>query len=122
MSAEAPSALLARALVTALGAREVRIPAPEPIAEPTFSPMNSMGASSRSPSPMTTVPSIGSMLSAARIASTAAWSAAFSSPRPIRVEAAIAAYEREGRRLVTTGRQVALVDAALRGERHVPRL
>ncbi len=33
--------------------------------------------------------------------------------------AAIAAYEREGRRLVTTGRQVALVDAALRGERHV---
>ena len=31
-------------------------------------------------------------------------------------------YEREGRRLVTTGRQVALVDAALRGERHVPRL
>ena len=38
------------------------------------------------------------------------------------VEAAVAAYEREGRRLVTTGRQVALVDAALRGERHVPRL
>ena len=41
---------------------------------------------------------------------------------PEAVEAAIAAYEREGRRLVTTGRQVALVDAALRGERHVPRL
>jgi hypothetical protein len=38
------------------------------------------------------------------------------------VEAAIAAYEREGRRLVAVGRQVALVDAALRGERHVPRL
>ena len=38
------------------------------------------------------------------------------------VEAALAAYEREGRRLLTTGRQVALVDAALRGERHVPRL
>jgi hypothetical protein len=38
------------------------------------------------------------------------------------VEAAIAAYEREGRRLVQVGRQVALVDAALRGERHVPRL
>jgi hypothetical protein len=34
---------------------------------------------------------------------------------PEAVEAAIAAYEREGRRLVTTGRQVALVDAALRG-------
>jgi hypothetical protein len=38
------------------------------------------------------------------------------------VEAALAAYEREGRRLVAVGRQVALVDAALRGERHVPRL
>ena len=37
-------------------------------------------------------------------------------------EAAIAAYEREGRRLVQVARQVALVDAALRGERHVPRL
>ena len=38
------------------------------------------------------------------------------------VNAAIAAYEREGLRLVQVGRQVALVDAALRGERHVPRL
>ena len=38
------------------------------------------------------------------------------------VDAAIAAYEREGRRLLQVGRQVALVDAALRGERHVPRL
>ena len=41
---------------------------------------------------------------------------------PEAVDAAITAYEREGRRLVHTGRQVALVDAALRGERHVPRL
>ena len=38
------------------------------------------------------------------------------------VDAALAAYEREGRRLLQVGRQVALVDAALRGERHVPRL
>ncbi len=38
------------------------------------------------------------------------------------IEAAVAAYDREGRRLVAAGRQVALVDAALRGERHVPRL
>lgn len=38
------------------------------------------------------------------------------------VEAAIAAYDREGRRLVQTGRQVALVEAALRGDRWVPRL
>ncbi len=38
------------------------------------------------------------------------------------VEAAVGAYDREGRRLVATGRAVALVDAALRGERYVPRL
>lgn len=38
------------------------------------------------------------------------------------VAAALAAYDREGRRLVTAGRQIALVEAALRGERHVPRL
>ena len=38
------------------------------------------------------------------------------------VEAAIGAYDREGRRLMQTGRQVALVEAALRGERWVPRL
>lgn len=38
------------------------------------------------------------------------------------VDAAIAAYEREGRRLLVIVKQVALVDAALRGERHVPRL
>jgi len=38
------------------------------------------------------------------------------------VEAAIGAYDREGRRLVRTGRQVAMVEAALRGERWVSRL
>jgi hypothetical protein len=38
------------------------------------------------------------------------------------VDAAIAAYDREGRRLVATGRQIELVAAALRGERWVPRL
>ena len=41
---------------------------------------------------------------------------------PDAVDAVIVAYEREGRRLVAAGRAVALVDAALRGERHVPRL
>lgn len=38
------------------------------------------------------------------------------------VEAAVGAYDREGRRLVQVGRAVALVEAALRGERWVPRL
>lgn len=41
---------------------------------------------------------------------------------PEAVEAAIGAYDREGRRLLHTGRQVAMVEAALRGERWVPRL
>src|SRR5690349_9928449 len=50
-----------------------------------------MGASSRSPSPMTTVPHSGSSFSAMRIASTAAASAASLSPRPIHFDAAIAA-------------------------------
>lgn len=38
------------------------------------------------------------------------------------VEATLGAYDREGRRLAQAGRQVALVEAALRGERWVPRL
>jgi hypothetical protein len=38
------------------------------------------------------------------------------------VEAAIAAYDREGRRLVQAGRQVELVAGALTGKRWVPRL
>src|SRR5260221_967637 len=51
-----------------------------------------MGASSRSPSPMTMVPRMLSSLKALRMASTAAWSASFSSPRPItRAEAIEAA-------------------------------
>src|SRR5438105_787618 len=51
-----------------------------------------MGASSRSPSPITMVPRMCSSLKAFRIASTAAWSAPFSSPRPIsRAEAIEAA-------------------------------
>jgi hypothetical protein len=38
------------------------------------------------------------------------------------VEAAIAAYDREGRRLVQAGRQIELVAGALAGKRWVPRL
>ncbi len=38
------------------------------------------------------------------------------------VEAAIGAYDREGRALAQAARQVALVEGALRGERWVPRL
>ena len=52
-------------------------------AAPTFSPMNSMGASSRSPSPMTMVPSMGTWSIILRMASTAAWSDLWRSPRPM---------------------------------------
>src|SRR5262245_18591582 len=51
---------------------------------PTRSPMNSIGASSRSPSPMTTVPRMSMWSKARRIASTATWSARLRSPRPMR--------------------------------------
>jgi len=41
---------------------------------------------------------------------------------PHAVEAAVAAYEREGARLVATARAVGLVEEALRGRRFNPRL
>ncbi|MGB9378108.1 MAG: hypothetical protein WCB04_11415 [Mycobacteriales bacterium] len=41
---------------------------------------------------------------------------------PEAIEAAMLAYEREGRRLTTLGLEVAVVSAALRGHRWVPRL
>src|SRR5918996_627946 len=50
-----------------------------------------MGASSFSPSPITTMPSMGTLSSTMRIASTAAPSAPILSPRPIQRDAARAA-------------------------------
>lgn len=41
---------------------------------------------------------------------------------PEAIEAALGAYDREGRALARTARQITLVEAALRGERWVPRL
>ncbi len=52
--------------------------------------MYSMGASSISPSPITTVPSMATLSKARRIASTAAPSASFFLPRPIQRLAASA--------------------------------
>ena len=68
-------------------AMSVSIGVPSPIR----SPLNSIGASSFSPSPMTTIPSIGTVSSTTRMASTAAPSAPFLSPRPIQRLAARAA-------------------------------
>src|ERR671927_498748 len=58
---------------------------------PTRSPLWSIGASSFSPSPITTTPSMWTVWSTWRIASTAAWSAASLSPMPIRRAVASAA-------------------------------
>src|SRR2546423_6476981 len=55
------------------------------------SPLKSIGASSFSPSPITTRPSIETVSSIVRIASTAAWSALSFSPRPIQRAAPSAA-------------------------------
>src|SRR5882724_10589538 len=80
MVAMEPGMLLAQSIVPSNGSTAMSTRGP--IRLPTVSPTNSMGASSRSLSPITIVPSIGSLLSSRRMASTAAWSAAFSSPRP----------------------------------------
>ena len=76
----APGMFLAQSVVPSSGSTAMSTLGP--LLLPTFSPMNSIGASSSSPSPITTVPSIGSLLSSRRMASTAAWSEAFSSPWP----------------------------------------
>ena len=62
-----------------------------PVPSPTSSPLNSIGAWSFSPSPMTTTPRIETVLISLRIAFTAAPSAAFLSPLPTHRPAAIAA-------------------------------
>ena len=62
------------------------------VPSPICSPLKSIGASSFSPSPITTTPSIETESSTSRIASTAAWSAPSLSPRPtIRAAASAAA-------------------------------
>ena len=53
-----------------------------PWPSPTCSPLNSMGASSFSPSPITTVPLKSTVARKERMASTAAPSARFLSPAP----------------------------------------
>ena len=62
-----------------------------PLPSPTCSPLNSIGASSFSPSPMTTTPFIDTVPISWRIASTAAPSPPFLSPRPTQRPAAMAA-------------------------------
>src|SRR5271170_6153732 len=87
--AMAPGMFLAQSVVPSSGSTAMSTFGPDLV--PTFSPMNSIGASSISPSPMTTVPSIAKPASSRRMASTAAWSDCFSAPRPRRRAAATAA-------------------------------
>jgi hypothetical protein len=89
MVAIAPGMSLAHKVVPSNGSTAISTRGPFPV--PTFSPMNSIGASSRSPSPMTMVPTIARLFISRRMASTAAWSAAFSLPRPRNFAAATAA-------------------------------
>ena len=63
MVAIAPGIFLAQSVVPSSGSTAISTFGP--CCVPTFSPMNSIGASSRSPSPITTVPSIGSLFSLA---------------------------------------------------------
>src|SRR5256884_5831563 len=89
MTARAFGCPTAVSLVPSIGSTATSVPGPAP--SPTCSPLNSIGASSFSPSPITTTPSIDTVSIISRIASTAAWSAAFLSPCPIHLPAASAA-------------------------------
>ncbi len=75
--------------VPSIGSTATSHSGPEP--SPTRSPLNSIGASSFSPSPMTTTPFIETVPISWRMALTATPSAPFLSPRPTHRPAAIAA-------------------------------
>jgi hypothetical protein len=85
----APGIPLAHSVVPSIGSTATSTSGPVP--SPTCSPLKSIGASSFSPSPMTTVPCIETVEIRVRIAVTAAPSARFFSPRPTHRPAAIAA-------------------------------
>ena len=80
---------LAARVVPSMGSTATSASAPDP--SPTRSPLKSMGASSFSPSPMTTTPFIETLPMRERMAFTAAPSAPFLSPRPTQRAAAMAA-------------------------------
>ena len=89
MTARAPPRPSAVGVVPSMGSTAMSVIGGVP--SPIFSPLNSMGALSFSPSPMTTIPSIWTEDSTIRMASTAAPSAPSLSPRPIQRLAAMAA-------------------------------
>ena len=88
ITAIAPGCPLATRLVPSTGSTAISTAGPP---APTSSPMYSIGASSISPSPITTVPLIFTVSNILRMASTASWSAPFLSPLPTLRPQAIAA-------------------------------
>src|SRR5205823_3416470 len=88
ITAMAPVCPSAVSRVPSSGSTATSTSGPSPF--PTSSPLKSIGASSFSPSPITTTPRIETLSRTKRIASTAAWSALSFSPRPIQRAAAIA--------------------------------
>src|ERR1039458_1673438 len=104
----APPAPVAQRLVPSRGSTAISTESAPgwSLLAPTFSPMKSMGASSRSPSPMTMVPSMAMVSRHWRMDSTAAWSAVLGSPMPmVRAEAMALSYttrrtSREGSNMV----------------------
>ena len=89
MTASAPPRPWAVRVVPSIGSTAMSVSGGVP--SPIRSPLKSIGALSFSPSPMTTMPSIGTVESTVRMALTAAPSAPFLSPRPIHRLAAMAA-------------------------------
>ena len=89
MTEIAPGIPSAVSRVPSIGSTATSTSGPKPA--PTRSLLKSIGASSFSPSPITTMPCIVTVLIMRRIGSTAAASAAFLSPRPIQRAAPIAA-------------------------------
>ncbi|MPM60439.1 hypothetical protein SDC9_107290 [bioreactor metagenome] len=79
ITAIAPGCPLATKFVPSTGSTAISTSGPP---QPTFSPIYSIGASSISPSPITTVPLILTVSNIFLMASTASWSAPFLSPRP----------------------------------------
>ena len=89
ITATAPPRPLEVSVVPSIGSTAMSTCGLEP--SPTTSPLNSMGASSFSPSPMMTVPVMLTVPRIRRMASTAAPSAPSLSPRPTHLAAAMAA-------------------------------
>src|SRR5258705_9932574 len=113
MTAHALGRPFATGFVPSRGSTAMWTSGPSP--RPTRSPMKSIGASSRSPSPMTIIPLKRASSIVLRIASTAAWSASLLFPWPIQCAAAIAAAS-----VMRTSSRLGVRSAGMRSSGRVP--